>query len=107
MVGDGGGPLQDRVGSDHLARDQVLADAEVLKRALGLRAPELVGRHLDLAEAVGFRTNSCHVGSHLLFSHVEDVTRARPSCRLVLPIARAGFSPFGQVLVQFMIVWQR
>jgi hypothetical protein len=24
-----------------------------------------------------------------------------------LDIARAGLSPFGQVLVQFMIVWQR
>src|SRR4029077_17669341 len=27
--------------------------------------------------------------------------------RLVLEIARAGLSPFGQVLVQFMMVWQR
>ena len=27
--------------------------------------------------------------------------------RLVLAMARAGFSPFGQALVQFMIVWQR
>ena len=26
---------------------------------------------------------------------------------LVWEIARAGLSPFGQVLVQFMIVWQR
>ena len=43
MVGIGGGFLQDGVGGYHLARDQVLADAEVLERALGLRAPELVG----------------------------------------------------------------
>ena len=27
--------------------------------------------------------------------------------RLVLAIARAGLSPLGQALVQFMIVWQR
>ena len=27
--------------------------------------------------------------------------------RLVFEIARAGLSPFGQVLVQFMMVWQR
>jgi|GEM_PF-5643057 hypothetical protein len=27
--------------------------------------------------------------------------------RLISPIALAGFSPFGQVRVQFMIVWQR
>jgi hypothetical protein len=27
--------------------------------------------------------------------------------RLVLEIARAGLSPLGQVLVQFMMVWQR
>ena len=27
--------------------------------------------------------------------------------RLVLAIARAGLSPFGQALVQFIIVWQR
>lgn len=26
---------------------------------------------------------------------------------LISPIALAGFSPFGQVLVQFMMVWQR
>ena len=26
---------------------------------------------------------------------------------LIAPIALAGFNPFGQVLVQFMIVWQR
>ena len=54
MVGDRGGFLQSGVGGDHLARNQILADAEVLKRALGLGAPELVRWDLDLAEAVGF-----------------------------------------------------
>jgi len=32
--------------------------------------------------------------------------RASISC-LISPIALAGFRPFGQVRVQFMIVWQR
>ena len=54
MVGVGRRLLQDGVGGDHLARDQVLADAEMLERALRLRAPELVGGHLHLAHAVGF-----------------------------------------------------
>jgi hypothetical protein len=35
----GGGGLYDRVGSDHFARNQVAADAEMLQRALGLRSP--------------------------------------------------------------------
>ena len=39
MVRDGGGLLQCGVGRDHLAGNQVLADAEMLKRALGLGAP--------------------------------------------------------------------
>ena len=32
--------------------------------------------------------------------------RSTSSC-LISPIALAGFRPFGQVCVQFMIVWQR
>jgi len=39
MVDDGGGLLQDRVRVDHLCRDQILTDAEVLERTLSLRAP--------------------------------------------------------------------
>ncbi len=39
MVGSGGRALQDRVGGDHFARDQIVADAEMLERALRLRAP--------------------------------------------------------------------
>src|SRR3984893_13458151 len=52
MIGIGRSLLQDRVGRDHFARYQILADAEMLKRTLSLRAPELVGRDVDLAEAV-------------------------------------------------------
>ena len=54
MVGVGRRLFQDRVGADHLARNQILADAEMLERALRVRPPQLVGRDLDLAEAVGF-----------------------------------------------------
>ena len=39
MVGIGAGLFQDGIGANHLARDQVLADAEVLERALRLGAP--------------------------------------------------------------------
>ncbi len=39
MVGVGRGLFQDGVGGDHFARHQILADAEVLQRALGLGAP--------------------------------------------------------------------
>lgn len=44
--------VSERASSDHLPRHQILADAEVLQRALRLRAPEAVGGHIDLAEAV-------------------------------------------------------
>src|SRR5580692_1814453 len=39
MVGIGGCFLQRGKRSDHLARDQILAYAEVFQRALGLRSP--------------------------------------------------------------------
>ena len=38
-----------RVGGDHLPWNQILANAEMLERSLGLRAPKLVGRHFDNA----------------------------------------------------------
>ena len=60
VVRGGGGFLQDGVGGDHFARHQILADAEMLERALGLRAPQLVGGHLDHAEAVGFFSHLDH-----------------------------------------------
>src|SRR5215470_17828004 len=56
MVGCGSGFLQDRIGGDHLTRNQILADAEMLERALGLSTPELVRRNLDFAETIGLLT---------------------------------------------------
>src|SRR5215510_7995049 len=61
MVGGGSGLLQDCVGSDHLARDQILADTEMLERTLSLSAPELVGRDFDHAEAICFFPCGGHV----------------------------------------------
>ena len=61
MVGGGSRLLQDRVGGDHLARDQILADTEVLERALSLGTPQLVGRDVDHAEAICFLPGGGHM----------------------------------------------
>jgi hypothetical protein len=67
--------LQVCVGGDHLPRNQVLADAEVLERALRLRSPKLVSRHLDHAYAVGFFSKFDHGTALLLqFKMCEDDT---------------------------------
>ena len=61
MVRDGSGFLQGRIGCDHFARYQILADAEMLERALGLSAPQLVRRHFNHTEAVAFFSRVGHV----------------------------------------------
>src|SRR5882672_4222288 len=58
MIGIGRGFLQNGVRANHFARHEILADAEVLKRALGLDSPQLVSRNIDYAEAVGFLANA-------------------------------------------------
>src|SRR5262249_34807686 len=55
--------LQNRVGSDHLARHQVRTDAEVFQRALRLSAPQFVIWHFNNAEAVGLLSCLCHRSS--------------------------------------------
>src|SRR5882757_8195848 len=62
-VGDGGGFLQGGVGRDHFAGDQVLPDAEMLQRALGLSTPQLVGGYFNDAEAVSLFSHLSHVHS--------------------------------------------
>ena len=62
-VGVGGAFFQGGVGGDHFAGNQIFPYAEVLERALGLCAPELVGRNIDLAEAIGFLAKVCHFSS--------------------------------------------
>ena len=51
-VGRRGGLLDQRQRRDEAARHVQAADREVLDRALRLRAPQRVGRHLQLAHAV-------------------------------------------------------
>jgi hypothetical protein len=60
VVGVGRRLLQDGVGGDHLARDEILADAEMLERPLGLRAPQFIGWHAHFAKAVGLLAYVCH-----------------------------------------------
>ncbi len=62
-VRDGSGFLQGGVGRDHFAGNQVLPDAEMLERALGLRAPQLVGGYFNDAEAVSLFSHDSHVHS--------------------------------------------
>jgi hypothetical protein len=54
MVHVGRRLLQDGADGDHLARDEILADAEMLERTLGLSAPRPVDRDVDGAAAVRF-----------------------------------------------------
>ncbi len=61
MVRGGGGLLQGGVGGDHFSGYQVLPDAEMLERALGLSAPQLVRGHFNHTEAIA------------LFSHVDHM----------------------------------
>src|SRR6266403_5907259 len=67
----GGCLFQDRVGRDHFARYQILADAEMLERALCLRSPEFVGGDVDLAKAIHLFANVASHVSDLLETHVE------------------------------------
>src|SRR5882672_5306275 len=59
-VRDGGGFLQGGVSRDHLARNQVLADAEMFEGTLGLSAPELGGGYFNDAEAVSLFPHGGH-----------------------------------------------
>jgi len=60
-VGIRSGFLQGSERRDHLTRDQILPYAEMLQRALCLRSPQLVARHIDLTDAVSFLPNTLFV----------------------------------------------
>ena len=66
--------LQHRKGVNHLARDRLRADAEILQRTLGLRAPEMLCRHTDLTHSVMFDT-IFHVLSSLFMK--RGITKVR------------------------------
>src|SRR5262249_4776032 len=65
VIGVRGRLLQRRVRGDHLARDQVVPDAEVLERALRLGSPQSVGRDVHLAQTVEFSTYRAHERQNL------------------------------------------
>ena len=50
----GGGALDQRQRRDQRPRHALVADAEIIARTLGLRAPIAIGRDFDRPEAVGF-----------------------------------------------------
>jgi hypothetical protein len=52
MVRIGGGLFQNRVGGDHFPGYEVRSDGEVLKRALGLRTPQLIGCNWHVTQGV-------------------------------------------------------
>ena len=54
--------LEDAEGADHLAREALAADPEVLERALGLGAPVAVGGNLDRAPSCRARCESVRAG---------------------------------------------
>jgi hypothetical protein len=68
IVGVGGCFLQNRVRRNHLARNEVFADAEVLKGALGLSAPKPIGWDFDFAERIFLYSDICIIQSVFLFS---------------------------------------
>jgi hypothetical protein len=57
MVRIGGSFLKNCVCDNHLARNEVLTNTEVLKGALGLSAPEPVGWDFDFSERVLLHSN--------------------------------------------------
>ena len=83
----GGGALDDAERADQRPRHALGADAEVLDRALGLRAPIAVGRHLDRAEAVGLGAGLARLlawrgpAPSLLAEAVEPHDLAARACR--------------------------
>ena len=60
VIRGGSGFLQGGIGGDHFAWNEVSADAEMLERALGLSAPQLVRRYFNHPEAVLFCSHVDH-----------------------------------------------
>src|SRR6516164_145455 len=83
-VGGRGALLQDRIARDHFAGDQIRADGKMLKRTLGLSAPELVGRHFDDAEAVRLFS---HLGHGYFPFFCELSPKVQPKRRIALSSA--------------------
>src|SRR5271166_3341904 len=65
---------------DHLPWHEIMTNAEVFKRALGLSAPELVGGDLDHAEAVGLFSHGSHLISPCDPGRSCSSERPKPIC---------------------------
>ena len=92
-------PLDQAERADELARHAQAADRKVLDRALRLRAPQRVGRHLQLAEAVSFRSetlvrhsNLCARNALILryYSTKHEQQRAQRHLPYRRPLRRQG-----------------
>jgi hypothetical protein len=98
MVRIGGGLFQNGIRGDHLARHEVLADAEVLERALCLGSPKFVRRNLDLAKTVGFDAKFSHTGISIGLISSRAVMEQRIGVR-----GRPGWSGFHWVKLALWI----
>ena len=72
VVCDRGSFLQRSVGGDHFAGNQVFPDTKVLKRPLGLRAPEFVCGNVNDAEAVRLFPHFRHGYSPSFYNYILD-----------------------------------
>ena len=107
QIGFRRGALDDGERADDRARHALLADAEIIARALGLRAPVAVRRHFDRAERIGFGA-----GLHFFLKRSSRTTSAPPRAvrfglgngsRQGFSFARTWPAPAGAVLRP----WQR
>ena len=76
-IGFGRGKLDDAKRANDVHRHPVLADAEILPRSLGLRAPIAVGGNLDRTEAVGLGAGGAERGRVSIEPWITSVTRER------------------------------
>src|SRR6516225_11289455 len=92
VVRDGGGLLQGGIGRDHLARDQVSPDAEMLERTLSLRTPQLVVGDFNDTEAVSLFSHLGHGFSPLLFEWMTLPSEIDRACSdgSCAPLTSAG-----------------
>src|SRR5260370_5226785 len=60
MVSVGGRLFKNGIRAYHLARDQIMTDAEMLERTLRLSSTELFSRLIKLAEFIAFYSNFLH-----------------------------------------------
>ena len=75
---------------DQCQRHPILADLEVLQRALGLRAPETVGRNFHFSHRVGLDAELAFHGSSALNGLVLPDTSRRPNATFRISTCQLG-----------------